>query len=119
MDWGAVRRYLIDIKGTTWFDRLNPEHRNRVGNPMRDWTRDIDALGEFAGRLCYRSWEPGLNANVTRVREDSAEYHRNTLSSGHGAIYEHASITFLFQDVSRVFTHELVRHRAGVAISQE
>ena len=26
---------------------------------------------------------------------------------------------FIFADVSRVFTHELVRHRVGVAISQE
>jgi thymidylate synthase (FAD) len=29
------------------------------------------------------------------------------------------SYTFDFDQVSRVFTHELVRHRAGVAISQE
>jgi thymidylate synthase (FAD) len=28
-------------------------------------------------------------------------------------------INFIFADVSRVFTHELVRHRVGVAISQE
>jgi len=32
---------------------------------------------------------------------------------------EHAQYTFVFDNVSRVFTHELVRHRAGVAISQE
>lgn len=32
---------------------------------------------------------------------------------------EHAQFTFDFDNVSRVFTHELVRHRAGVAISQE
>ena len=32
---------------------------------------------------------------------------------------EHASYTFAFRDVSRVFTHELVRHRAGSAFSQE
>ena len=41
------------------------------------------------------------------------------LASGHGSVLEHASFTFAFRDVSRVFTHELVRHRAGSAFSQE
>ncbi len=74
---------------------------------------------EFAGRLCYRSWEPGLNLNISRIRTDRAKYLRNILASGHGSVLEHAQFTFVFHDVSRVFTHELVRHRAGVAISQE
>jgi thymidylate synthase (FAD) len=34
-------------------------------------------------------------------------------------VLEHAYFSFIFYGVSRVFTHELVRHRAGVAISQE
>jgi thymidylate synthase (FAD) len=34
-------------------------------------------------------------------------------------VFEHATYSFIFHNVSRVFTHELVRHRAGVAISQE
>jgi thymidylate synthase (FAD) len=34
-------------------------------------------------------------------------------------VIEHAVLNFVFADVSRVFTHELVRHRAGTAISQE
>jgi len=37
----------------------------------------------------------------------------------HGSVIEHSSVNFIFADVSRVFTHELVRHRAGTAISQE
>ena len=32
---------------------------------------------------------------------------------------EHASYSFALRNVSRVFTHELVRHRAGSAFSQE
>src|SRR5690606_37298422 len=55
----------------------------------------------------------------TKVREDSGEYLTNILRSKHGAVLEHAQFTFDFDQVSRVFTHELVRHRAGVAISQE
>jgi thymidylate synthase (FAD) len=37
----------------------------------------------------------------------------------HGSVFEHANYTFAFRQVSRVFTHELVRHRAGSAFSQE
>lgn len=110
MNWDVVENYLTEIGGVEWSDRMHDDGL---------WGEHGSALAEFAGRLCYRSWAPGLNANVTKVREDSKAYHDNTLASGHGAIYEHASYTFLFQDVSRVFTHELVRHRAGVAISQE
>jgi thymidylate synthase (FAD) len=78
-----------------------------------------ELLVEFAGRLCYRSWEPGLNPNVSRVRGDRDEYFANILASGHGSVLEHATWTFALRDVSRAFTHELVRHRAGSAFSQE
>src|SRR5262249_35164562 len=69
--------------------------------------------------LCYRSWAPGLNANVMKVREGNAPYLANIIKSGHGSVLEHAVSNWIFADVSRVFTHELVRHRAGTAFSQE
>jgi thymidylate synthase (FAD) len=78
-----------------------------------------EKLIEIAGRSCYRSFEPGLNPNVTKVREGSKAYLENILSVKHGSVLEHASWSFAFFNVSRVFTHELVRHRAGTAISQE
>lgn len=78
-----------------------------------------ETLVEIMGRLCYRSFEVGLNPNVTKIREGNDVYLANILKSGHGAVLEHASVNFIFSNVSRVFTHELVRHRAGVAISQE
>lgn len=80
---------------------------------------DLDRLIEMMGRLCYKSFGADLNANITRVREDPGEYIKNILASGHGSVLEHGSVTFMFSDVSRVFTHELVRHRAGTAMSQE
>ena len=46
-------------------------------------------------------------------------YFANILRSAHGSVLEHASYSFAFRNVSRVFTHELVRHRAGSAFSQE
>ncbi len=78
-----------------------------------------ELLTEVAGRVCYKSFGVGLNPNVTKIRESSHDYIDNTLSKGDGSIFEHASCTFAFLNVSRVFTHELVRHRVGVAISQE
>ena len=78
-----------------------------------------ELITEVAGRICYKSFGIGLNPNVTKIRENSKDYIENTLKKGDGSIFEHASCTFAFLNVSRVFTHELVRHRVGVAISQE
>lgn len=69
-----------------------------------------DDIAEFAGRQCYRSWVKGRS---------SADYHANVVEQGHGSIYEHASMQFQITGVSRSLTHELIRHRVGVAISQE
>lgn len=72
-----------------------------------------------AAKSCYKSQRPGDNPNVTKVRDDPREYLANILKQGHGSVLEHASATFVFENVSRVFTHELVRHRVGCAYSQE
>ncbi len=84
-----------------------------------DAPTDAERLIEAYGRLCYRSFQPGLNPNITKIREHNKEYLANILSSKHGSVLEHPVLNFIFADVSRVFTHELVRHRVGVAISQE
>lgn len=97
------------------------------GEWKTDTEDDADVLTEFAGRLCYRSWEAhnsekgpdATNPNVTRVREGNQGYITNLLKEMHGSVLEHANLSILFKNVSRVFTHELVRHRAGMAYSQE
>lgn len=88
------------------------------------WKTDADddhsALVEIAGRACYRSFGTKLNKNVTRVREGNREYiGSGILKSHHGSVLEHAYDSFALVGVSRVLTHELVRHRAGAAFSQE
>lgn len=97
------------------------DYLRHVGAP--DWhtdaPTDAEALCEVMGRLCYRSFEPGLNPNVTRVREGNAPYLANIIRVGHGSVLEHSVVNFIFADVSRVVTHELVRHRQGTAVSQE
>ncbi len=83
------------------------------------WKSDSELLIEVAGRTCYESFGTGLNPNITKVRTDSEEYFRNVLEKGDGSIFEHSTITFALLWVSRVFTHELIRHRVGTAYSQE
>lgn len=109
--WDSLREALIEQNGkqTDWYERTGRDSN----------IADAEILVEFGGRECYRSWEPGLNANVKKIREDSKEYLGNILGSGHGSVLEHANFSFVFSNVSRIFTHEFVRHRAGVAISQE
>jgi thymidylate synthase (FAD) len=103
-----MRAYLDSVGGASWLERRGEDDANPG-----------ERLVEFCGRVCYRSWEPGLNPNVTRVRTDEREYFANILRAQHGSVLEHASYSFALRDVSRVFTHELVRHRAGSAFSQE
>lgn len=84
-------------------------------------TTDVENLIEFSGRNCYESWskEDGTfeNKNISRVREGNDIYISNILKSGHGSVLEHCTVTFLIE-LSRVATHELVRHRVGTAFSQ-
>lgn len=80
---------------------------------------DGELLVEVAGRTCYKSFGTELNKNLTKVRTDHHEYIGNILKTKHGSVLEHASTTVGFVNVSRIFTHELVRHRAGCAFSQE
>jgi thymidylate synthase (FAD) len=111
IDLDGMRGYLESVGGESWLDR-RVEEASGAPNPG-------EQLVEFSGRLCYRSWEPGLNPNVTKIRTDQREYFENILRSAHGSVLEHASYSLVFRNVSRVFTHELVRHRAGSAFSQE
>lgn len=90
-----------------------------VENWETDAGSDPEVLSEVMGRVCYRSFAPGLNPNVTKIREGNEKYLANIIAQRHGSVFEHAVLNFIFTGVSRVFTHELVRHRVGVAISQE
>lgn len=79
---------------------------------------DAEKIVALAAKQCYMSFEPGLNPNVTKVRTDLVAYLDNILASGHGSVLEHVSFTFAINGVSRVFTGEMNRHRAGWAISE-
>lgn len=71
-------------------------------------------LCKVAGQLCYMSFGRKRSYNA-----DAERYFTNMKVSGHGSIFEHANFSLLLYGVSRSVTHELVRHRAGVAVSQQ
>jgi thymidylate synthase (FAD) len=70
------------------------------------YVTDADALGESAGRICYKSFARPNPATAT-----NAGYLANIVSQGHYSVLEHASVTFLVRDVSRSLLAELSRHR--------
>lgn len=78
------------------------------------WETDTEIgaekLCEMAGRVCYMSFGKG--------RKTNEEYLGNIIGVGHGSVLEHAVWNFVITGVSRSFTHELVRHRAGFGYSQ-
>jgi thymidylate synthase (FAD) len=94
---------------------------SHIGAP--EWSStaesDIEVLTEVYGRMCYKSFGTDLNPNITQVRPDNKSYLTNIIKKADGSVLEHGVVNFFFCDVSRVFTHELVRHRVGTAISQE
>jgi thymidylate synthase (FAD) len=100
-----MRAYLMEIGGEEWYERVVAPVVLSYGGA------GATELVEFCGRLCYKSWKPGLNKNVTKIREDTAAYLLNILTVGHGSVIEHAHFTFVLHDISRVLTAELNRHR--------
>lgn len=74
---------------------------------------DSSQLCKTAGQVCYASFGPRRTMN-----ENAPAYIERLTSAGHGSVLEHASFNFLLYGISRSVTHELVRHRAGVGISQ-
>lgn len=77
---------------------------------------DAALLAEYAGRGCYNSFDGPSGAGMGR--KTNADYMGHIIETGHGSVLEHATFTFACWGVSRGFTHETVRHRAGTAFSQ-
>jgi thymidylate synthase (FAD) len=145
IDVEGMRGYLRDVGGESWLERrlgaaagqgsagsgagtssgaqtgsgAGTSSDTQTSRGAQTAVNGGELLVEFGGRACYRSWEPGLNPNVSKVRTDQREYFANILRSAHGSVLEHSNYSFAIRNASRVFTHELVRHRAGSAFSQE
>ena len=103
--------YLIGKQATdeAEIDRFLADHGVEI------WGTDTSVAGEklaeIAGRVCYMSFaKPRAGGN--------AAYLDRIIESAHGSVLEHCVFNFLITGVSRSFTHELVRHRAGFGYSQ-
>lgn len=67
---------------------------------------DAANLSEFSGRACYQSYGKPNPATATAMG-----YHKHIIDVGHLSVFEHGTVSLLFNGISRSFTHELVRHR--------
>ena len=76
-----------------------------------------------ACRTCYSEVDPDeIMARATDGRVDPAKQRElisRVIESGHGSTIEHVVFTFGISGVSRTLSHQLVRHRAGVAFDQQ
>ena len=104
---------IIESGMQGYFDALG------IPDWITDAPTDAERLIEVMGRGCYRSFQAGMNKNVTKIREGNRAYIGNILNIKHGSVIEHGTDSYLFLDVSRVLTHELVRNRIGNGFSQE
>jgi thymidylate synthase (FAD) len=55
--------------------------------------------------------------SIPKELEPARKMIKAIIKSGHESCIEHASVTFEIDGVSRVVTHELVRHRIGFSYS--
>ena len=94
------------------------DHVGATNYPVPIGLSGAEQVTGHAAKRCYMSFEPGLNKNVTKVRRDWDQYFANILNSGHGSVLEHGTYSYAIEGCSRVFTAEMNRHRAGVAISE-
>lgn len=87
---------------------------------VTDAKNDTAKLIEFAGKSCYMSFDTSINKNLTAAgtRANHDYIQNGIIAHRHGSVLEHATVTFFLANVSRIVTHELVRHRAGAAYSQ-
>jgi thymidylate synthase (FAD) len=76
-----------------------------------------------ACRTCYSELTPeDIFQKAADGEIDVAKMQRlisNVIESGHGSTIEHVVFTFGISGVSRTLSHQLVRHRAGVAFDQQ
>jgi thymidylate synthase (FAD) len=76
-----------------------------------------------ACRTCYSELEPEeIFRRAVAGEIDPAKQQKliqGVIESGHGSTIEHIVFTFGISGVSRTLSHQLVRHRAGVAFDQQ
>src|SRR5919204_3301442 len=118
-----------------------PATREKTGIPRNPGRRDLgmkatllfpnrDIVEKYyvpiiytACRTCYSELEPEtIFARALDGQYDQQKMQKlisGVIESGHGSTIEHIVFTFGISGVSRTLSHQLVRHRAGVAFDQQ
>ncbi len=77
---------------------------------LLQYTPDPERTVALAARLCYSPVDiDELKEKISTA--DIASFLEKIMSLGHQSVLEHASFTFGIEGISRVTTHQLVRHR--------
>lgn len=77
---------------------------------LLNYTKNPEDTAAAAARLCYSPSD--IKDIVKRYDKDSnISLIKKILASGHHSVLEHVSFTFGIESISRVTTHQLVRHR--------
>ncbi len=82
------------------------------------YTPEPEKIVAAAAKLCYS--KTGIDGILDDLDEKKTEKFLNILMDlGHESPIEHVYFTFGVEGVSRVLTHQLVRHRIGCSYSQQ
>lgn len=109
LDFEGLGKYLLDTGQSEFLEVITTARSEGIS--------DGEIICSFYAKLCYKALTTGRNANITRTRNISDNI-EGCFDSGHGSVFEHCWFNFVTTNCSRVFTHELVRHRVGTAFSQ-
>jgi len=109
VNFDALKEYLKDTNQT--------EFLQEIYKASAEGLDPGEILCSFYAKACYASLTNKKNKNITKTRSIYDNI-IGILDSGHGSVIEHCQLNFMITDCSRVFTHEMVRHRVGTAFSQ-
>jgi len=109
INFDGLKQYLQETDQPEFIDDIHEAQKKNLS--------DGEILCSFYAKACYASLTAKKNKNISKTRPIFDNL-LGILDSGHGSVIEHCSINFMITNCSRVFTHELIRHRVGSAFSQ-
>jgi len=109
LDLDQLTKYLEDTDAKPFVREVEEARFSGVS--------DMEIICSVYAKLCYKSFVVGTNKNITRTRSIKDNI-KGCFDVKHGSIFEHVFFNSIIRDCSRIFTHELVRHRVGTAFSQ-
>lgn len=109
IDLEVIKDYLRDTD--------QEEFLTEIEEAQNQGLNSGEILCSFYAKACYASLTTRKNKNISRTRDIKSNI-MGILNSGHGSVIEHCYLNFMVTNCSRVFTHELIRHRVGTSFSQ-